>query len=171
MKILVVGNVIKDVYLNIDERTENIEADSRQIDWLDLSFDASEHHFFNRTSNFGGAAITLEVLQKMGLETAISETDFHFDATGPVPTAPVSTHRYILTTENGVTYFTPSIAEKSLFATPTEPIDYLYIDRSANLTPQVVDRINAYLSYAKEDRKSTRLNSSHPTTSRMPSSA
>ncbi|MBQ3413231.1 fructose-bisphosphate aldolase class I [Candidatus Saccharibacteria bacterium] len=150
MKILVVGNVIKDVYLNIDERTENIEADSRQIDWLDLSFDASEHHFFNRTSNFGGAAITLEVLQKMGLETAISETDFHFDATGPVPTAPVSTHRYILTTENGVTYFTPSIAEKSLFATPTEPIDYLYIDRSANLTPQVVDRINAYLSYAKD---------------------
>ncbi len=149
MKILVVGNVIKDVYLNIDERTENLEKDNTGTDWLDLSFNATEHHFFNRTSNFGGAAITLEVLQKMDLPTTISETDFHFDATGPVPTAPVATHRYILTTDAGVTYFTPTSAEKSLFTTPTEPIDYLYIDRSANLTSSVVDRINAYLSYAK----------------------
>ena len=33
------------------------------------------------------------------------------------------------------------------------------------------DAGNGYRDYSMEDRKSTRLNSSHPTTSRMPSSA
>ena len=35
---------------------------------------------------------------------------------------------------------------------------------------EIIARINE-LAIAREDRKSTRLNSSHPTTSRMPSSA
>ena len=35
---------------------------------------------------------------------------------------------------------------------------------------ELKERIKAYLD-SKRDRKSTRLNSSHPTTSRMPSSA
>ena len=45
MNILVVGNILKDVYLNIDTRKENLETDSRNIKWLDVSFDASEHRF------------------------------------------------------------------------------------------------------------------------------
>ena len=73
MNILVVGNILKDVYLNIDTRKENLETDSRNIKWLDVSFDASEHRFFNRESSLGGAAITLEVLEKWGLKPPLMD--------------------------------------------------------------------------------------------------
>ena len=149
MKILVVGNVVKDVYLKIDSKTENLEKDNQGTDWLDLSFDASEHHFFNRTSSYGGAAISLEVLQKLGLPATLAESDFHFDETGPVPSAPTETYRYILTTDSGVAYFTPKELSQTFFTTPTVPIDYLYIDRSAALTSAVIDRINSYLNFSK----------------------
>lgn len=147
MHILVVGNVLKDVYLNLDSRTENFERDNSGKEWLDFSFDASEHHYFNRTSSFGGAAITLEVLQKMGLDASISDTSFHFDETGPVISGPTGTYRYILTSDNGTAYMVPSVEQKTAFTTPTEAVDYLYIDRSANLTPAIVDKISAYLDY------------------------
>ena len=68
MNILIVGNILKDVYLNLDTRTENFETDQHGTKWLDFSFNASEHHFYNRHSSLGGAAVTLEVLQKLGLE-------------------------------------------------------------------------------------------------------
>ena len=67
MKILLVGNILKDVYLNLDSRTETFETDQDNTKWLDIGFNTSEHHFFNRESNFGGSAISLEVLKKMGL--------------------------------------------------------------------------------------------------------
>ena len=152
MHILVVGNVLKDVYLNLDSRTENFERDSDGKEWLDFGFDASEHHYFNRTSSFGGAAITLEVLQKMGLFADISDTSFHFDENGPVTNGPTGTYRYILTSDNGTAYLTPSSEQKTLFTTPTESVDYLYIDRSAHLTPSVVDKIAAYLDYYKKTK-------------------
>jgi len=152
MHILVVGNVLKDVYLNLDSRTENFERDSDGKEWLDFGFDASEHHYFSRTSSFGGAAITLEVLQKMGLFADISDTSFHFDENGPVTNGPTGTYRYILTSDNGTAYLTPSGEQKTLFTTPTESVDYLYIDRSAHLTPSVVDKIAAYLDYYKKTK-------------------
>ena len=152
MHILVVGNVLKDVYLNLDSRTENFERDNSGKEWLDFSFDSSEHHYFNRTSSFGGAAITLEVLQKMGLSADISDTSFHFDENGPVINGPTGTYRYILTSDNGTAYMVPSAPQKSAFTTPTESVDYLYVDRSAHLTPAVVDKIAAYLDYYKKTK-------------------
>lgn len=152
MHILVVGNVLKDVYLNLDSRTENFEQDKTGKVWLDFSFDASEHHYFSRTSSFGGAAISLEVLQKMGLGASISDTSFHFDESGPVIGGPTGVYRYILTSDNGVSYMVPSVEEKTTFTTPTEEVDYLYIDRSACLTPAVIDKITAYLDYYKKTK-------------------
>lgn len=152
MHILVVGNVLKDVYLNLDSRTENFERDNSGKEWLDFSFDSSEHHYFNRTSSYGGAAITLEVLQKMGLSSDISDTSFHFDENGPVINGPTGTYRYILTSDNGTAYMVPSVQRKSAFTTPTEPVDYLYVDRSAHLSPAVVDKIAAYLDYYKKTK-------------------
>ena len=75
MNILIVGNVIKDIYLNLDSRTESFETDSRGFKWLDLQFNASEYHFFSRESSLGGAAVTLEVLSKMGLSSVITNSD------------------------------------------------------------------------------------------------
>ena len=75
MNILVVGNVIKDVYLNLDSRTENFETDKNHIKWLNLAFNAEEHFFFNRNSNYGGAAVTLEVLSRLNLPAIITNSD------------------------------------------------------------------------------------------------
>ena len=152
MHILVVGNVLKDVYLNLDSRTENFEQDKSGVEWLDFEFNASEHHYFNRMSSFGGAAITLEVLQKMGLEADISDTSFHFDENGPVNGGPTGVYRYILTSDAGVSYMVPSAEQKTAFTTPTEKEDYLFVDRSACLTPAVIDRIIAYLDYSKKTK-------------------
>lgn len=152
MHILVVGNVLKDVYLNLDSRTENFEEDKTGVEWIDFSFDASKHHYFTRMSSFGGAAITLEVLQKMGFDADITDTSFHFDANGPVNGGPTGTYRYILTSDKGVSYMVPSAEQPTPFTTPTEEVDYLFVDRSACLTPTVIDRITEYLEYAKNTK-------------------
>ena len=150
MHILVVCNVLKDVYLNLDSRTENFERDGDGKEWLDFSFDASKHRYFARTSSFGGAAITLEVLQKMGLSSDITDTSFHFDTDGPVMNGPTGMYRYIMTSDNGVSYLVPSAEQKTMFTTPTESVDYVYVDRSACITPAVADKIIAYLDYYRK---------------------
>ena len=145
MNILVVGNVLKDVYLNLDTRTEHLETDQNNINWLDVSFDTSSHHFFNRISSLGGAAISLEVLEKMGLPASISGSDLHFSEDGLTSNSLAETYRYILIADGKVSYFTPSENKTTDFVPPSEPVDYLYIDRSANLDKEAIAKINAYL--------------------------
>ena len=81
MNITIVGNVIKDVYLNLDTRADNFETDSKEIKWLNLSFDSSKHHFFNRNSSFGGAAVSLETLQRLNIPSAIAGSTLSFSDT------------------------------------------------------------------------------------------
>lgn len=152
MSILIVGNVLKDVYLNLDDRTEKFEQDKNHIKWLDLGFNASEHHFFNRTSSLGGAAISLEILTKMGLSASVS--DFNLSLTDDELTTndPPATYRYILTADEQISYFAPSNFKTTTFTPPSEPVDCLYIDRSANLDKEATDRINAYLDISSTTR-------------------
>ena len=149
MNILVVGNVLKDVYLNLDSRTENFETDKNGIKWLDVEFNASEHHFFNRNSSLGGAAISLEVLQKMGLPTAISGSDLRLESNEFSSTDSAETYRYILIADGKTSYFVPSQYKTTNFAPPAEPVDYLYIDRSAELTANAAAKIHAYLDISQ----------------------
>ena len=147
MNILIVGNVLKDVYLNLDTRSDNFETDSSDTRWLNLSFNTSTHHFFGRSSNFGGAAVSLEVLSKMGVPSSISGSDFCFNDDGPVKSSPASTYRYILSADGGVTYFVPSEFSRTQFIAPTNdtPVDYLYLDRSADFGEETISRISAFL--------------------------
>lgn len=145
MSILIVGNILKDVYLNLDSRTESLESDKNNIKWLDLSFDASEHHFYNRSSNLGGATVTLEVLHNLGLEATINGSRLHFTDDGPVTTEPIDTYRYILLADDKPCYFVPTSHKTTRFTPPAEVYDYLYVDRSAELDQTAVNRINAYL--------------------------
>ena len=152
MHILIVGNVLKDVYLNLDSRTELFEQDSAGHEWLNLGFNASDHHFFNRTSSFGGAAVSLEVLQKMGLTATIANSNLCFDDSISQAATQATNdyaYRYILTSDHGVSYLVPSKSPETTFITPEGPVDYLYIDRSAHLSPSTIDRIIAYLDYSK----------------------
>ncbi len=148
MNILVVGNVLKDVYLNLDTRTEHLEADKNNTKWLDISFDSSEHHFFNRNSSLGGAAISLEVLQKMGISTSISGSDLRLEDDGLTTNSVPETYRYILISDGKTSYFVPSEHKRTTFSQPAEPVDYLYIDRSANLDNDELKKINAYLDFS-----------------------
>ena len=152
MNILVVGNVLKDVYLNIDSRSEHLETDSNRTQWLDISFNASEHHFFNRNSSLGGAAISMEVLQKMGLPTTISGSSLRLESDEFTSTDPAETYRYILIADGKTSYFVPSEYKTTNFTPPAEPVDYLYVDRSAELTADAAAKIHAYLDISQNTK-------------------
>ena len=152
MNILIVGNVLKDVYLNLDSRTEHFELDKHQIKWLNLSFDASDHHFFNRHSTYGGAAVTLEVFHKLRIDAKISDSSFHFEEDGPSK-IDAKTYRYIMISDDHVAYFTPDKFALTNFEIPENPVDYLYIDRSAFIDQATAEKIANYLT----DHENTKL--------------
>ena len=149
MHILVVGNVIKDVYLNLDTRTEQFETDQHNIKWLNLSFNASEHRFFNRESSLGGAAISLEVLNKLGLETSIADSSLTYSDGSFNANSYIDTHRYILISDGQVSYFAPSQFKTTNFSAPAKAVDYLFVDRSAELNENAAKQIKAYLEISK----------------------
>lgn len=147
MNVLVVGNVFKDVYLNIDSRTENFETDENGTKWLDLKFDASEHRFFSRVSSFGGAVISLEVLHNFGVNAKLSGSKINFGDDG-IDTGGDSVgdiYRYILVSDGQISYFAPSYEHETVFKMPEEYVDCIYIDRSANLND--IDALMDYLEY------------------------
>ncbi|MBR3157170.1 fructose-bisphosphate aldolase class I [Candidatus Saccharibacteria bacterium] len=152
MHILVVGNVLKDVYLNLDSRSDHFETDQNSIEWLDLSFNASEHHFFNRNSSFGGAAVTLEVLSKLGLSATISGSSLSITKDGPSNQQPPETYRYILISNGKPCYFVPTAYQSTHFETPTDFYDYIFIDRSANLNDTSINHIHSYLNLSSNTK-------------------
>lgn len=145
MNILIVGNVLKDVYLNLDTLKNNFEIDKNGVSWLDINFGASELHYFARTSNFGGAAVSMEVLNKLGISSQITNSDFTFDDNGPAISSPASVYRYILCADGGVSYLVPSEFKITNFTTPNEFYDYLFVDRSAVLDIDTTNKILNYL--------------------------
>lgn len=148
MNILIVGNILKDVYLNLDSRTEAFEQDKHHVNWLNLSFNASEHHYFNRHSSFGGAAITLQVLEKLGLTATVTGSDFRYiehDAADAHDMNTARSHRYILISDDGVSYITPSNFEPTIFIPSTTEPDYIYLDRSAFIIEENAQQISSYL--------------------------
>lgn len=153
MNIIVVGNVLKDVYLNLDTRTEYLERDKHNVQWLDIGFNASEHHFFNRNSSLGGAAISLEVLSKMGLPATISGSHLQLYKEGlSQEFFPEATHRYILIANEYSSYFVPSKYKTTEFSPPSEPVDYIFVDRSAELTADATAKIHAYLDISQKTK-------------------
>ena len=152
MNILIVGNVLKDVYLNLDTRTEKFETDQHGCSWLDLSFDASEHHFFNRSASLGGAAVTLEVLTNLNLKATISGSNLSITNDDTATNDRISTHRYILLSDNGVSYFTPTEHAITTFDTPDDFYDYIYLDRSAKLDQTTVNKIISYLNLSRNTK-------------------
>lgn len=161
MNILIVGNVTKDVYLNLDSRTEHFETDQNGIKWLDLAFDTSGHHYFGRSSNFGGAAVSMEVLSKLGLDPTFNDSSLHLTNDGFTCDTPVNDYRYILTINGEVSYFTPSQRHVTTFTPPTELCDYLYLDRSANLNASSIAKISAYLDISPHTKLVIYLQNTH----------
>ena len=150
MSILIVGNILKDVYLNLDSSKNKFEIDDNNTKWLDLSFDASSNYFFSRNSSLGGAAVSLEVFEKMGIEAKISGSNLKVSDGELIYTDhSAETHRYILISDSKASYLVPSKSKLTDFTPPAESVDYLYIDRSASLSPNAIKKINAYLDLSK----------------------
>lgn len=144
MNILIVGNVLKDVYLNLDTR-KDFETGKNGTNWLDLEFNASIHHYFSRTSSFGGAAVTMDVFKNLGLYSAISGSNYQVDAeTKPL----ASTYRYILVADGGVSYFVPNDKKATVFMRPIVPVDYIFVDRSAEIEDKAANDIMEYLKFS-----------------------
>lgn len=145
MNILVVGNIIKDIYLNLDNRNPDFETDKNGTSWLNLSFNASEHFFFNRNASLGGAAVTLEVFEKLGLKAKISGSNLDISPDGPNDYQTTESYRYILLSDENVAYLAPTNRHTTSFDTPDDFYDFIYIDRSANLTSNAISKILSYL--------------------------
>ena len=144
MNVLIVGTIIKDVYLNLDSRKESFEVDKHSTKWLNLSFDASEHFFFHRKSCLGGAAVTLEVLSKMGVNARVLGSDLELTKDG-LSQPYTDSYRYILISDQTVCYLAPSTHIVNHFIPPQESYDYIYVDRSANLDDKAIDHLISYL--------------------------
>ena len=129
-RILIVGNILKDIYLRLNERHENLEIDQNGVKWLNLGFNDHGHEFFGRESIFSGAVVTKEVLENFGLSAVISsETDAR------------TTFRYILAAGDQITYLVPTERHATAFSSNVSGFDWLFVDRSAVLTKDLSERI------------------------------
>lgn len=142
MRILIVGNVIKDVYLGLDERKDIFELDGDGTPWMNLAFDGEDHAFFSRTSVFGGAAVTLDVLKKLGQDATISDAEIEVNKDAKV-------YRYIFSVGDKIAYFVPAERVKTNFVAPNEPVDWVFVDRSAEFSREMVDKIKSYIGLTR----------------------
>ena len=137
MRILIVGNIIKDVYLSLDERQNRFETDENGTPWMDVAFNGERHSFFSRTSVFGGALVTLEVFKKFGLDASIS---------GYNPENHVAdTYRYIMSVGDNISYFVPTERAATKFIAPNEPVDWIFVDRSTEISDDLITGIKDYI--------------------------
>lgn len=153
MNVLIIGNILKDVYLRLDEQKNSFEIDENQTPWLDLAFDGSTHNFFKRSSIFGGATVSLDVLSRFGHEAKIVGARLNFkygevDPNGQIPAG----YRYILCKENHISYLAPNVHETTVWENPTDAIDWLFIDRSAGISKELVKEIKNFLSMSSHTR-------------------
>ena len=154
-RILIIGNVLKDIYLRLDERREEVERDENEIKWLNWGFNGSSHEFFRRTSVYSGAVVTLEVLQKFGIEADIYGEVAKVDKGGvEIDEVKTKDYRYILCAGEQISYLVPSEKQPTEFrATEIKPgYDWVFVDRSANWTAEMVENLSKVLAKNKKVR-------------------
>lgn len=144
-KILIIGNLVKDVFLKLEGK---FESDQDGIEWLDLAFNGSSNHYFKRTSIWGGAAITLEVLKNFGLVAKISGVGEAKD--WKLETNQEIAYRYLLCHGEKINFLTPSRRPKTEWEIPRDKVDWLFVDRSAIITPQLANQIKNFLGLEKQ---------------------
>jgi len=136
-KVLIVGNVLKDIYLRLDPRKESFEQDESGINWINLGFNGEGHKVFERVGVFGGAFVTLDVLKNFGIEAKIAGNSDDIE---------VANYRYIMCDDkDGITYFVPSNRMKTTFVKPVDDVDWIFIDRSTIMSDNLAKKIISFL--------------------------
>lgn len=131
-KILIFGNVIKDVYLDLVGGKDDFETDDDGVEWMNLAFASSKHYFSDRNAIYGGAKITEEVLEKFGFLAEIASYK------------KAEEYRYILCREQKIGYFVGEKKHETEFVQPSEDTKLIIIDRSAGVTEDFVKKIEKY---------------------------
>ncbi|MBR5408868.1 fructose-bisphosphate aldolase class I [Candidatus Saccharibacteria bacterium] len=151
--ILIIGNILKDVYLRLDERLNNFEVDEGGTPWLDLGFDGSSHKFFRRISIYGGAAVALEVLNRFDFSARIAGAKLGF-AGGEIVSnnQQADCYRYMLCHGNKISYLIPNERAETKWVMPDEAVDWIFVDRSAGVTDELVKEIKNFLVMSRSTR-------------------
>jgi len=147
-KILIIGNVLKDVYLKLDNHQNDFEEDAQGIQWLDLAFNGTKHGFFKRTSVYGGAAVSMAVLSRLGVEAKILGSQTEFKNGEILWQDQPDDYRYILCHEGGITYLVPSSRKITDWVTPNGTPEWLLIDRSAAISARLVDEVKNFMKFS-----------------------
>ncbi len=151
-EILIVGNVLKDVYLRLDERRDSFEEDENGVFWMNLGFNGEGHNFFGRVPVFSGAVVTLEVLGKFGIEAKIAGSKAEFLEDGELKnTVETANYRYVLCKGEEIAYFVPSERKRTEFV-PEKGVKWIFVDRSANITRELSEKIKDFLNKNKSVR-------------------
>ncbi len=147
-KILIIGNVLKDIYIKLDDRKNDFETDEHGIDWLNLGFNGEAHNFFRRTSVYGGAAVSLSVLNRLGLNAELlnSRTEIH-DGEITWLDEP-DNYRYIFSHKDEITYFVPSSRKITDWSMPSGTPEWILIDRSTTPSEKLVDELKNFLKFS-----------------------
>ncbi len=147
-KILIIGNVLKDVYIKLDDRQNDYETDEHGIDWLNLGFNGAAHSFFRRTSVYGGAAVSLTTLQRLGLNAEILNSRTSVKDGEIVWSDEPVNYRYIFCHKEEITYFVPSSRRVTDWSMPDGTPEWILVDRSANISTRLVDEIKNFLNFS-----------------------
>ena len=151
--VLIIGNVHQDVYLRLDEQQNKFETDDQGTPWLDLGFNGSSHKYIKKTSVYAGATVALEVLNRMGANAKIAGSLAEFKNGEIVPgEQEIKTTRYILCKENKISYLVPESREETEWVNPTDSVDWIFVDRSAKVTPELVKGLKGFLSMSSHTR-------------------
>ena len=147
-RILIVGNVLKDTYLRLNERQEKLEEDADGIKWLNWGFNDDSHEFFSRESIFSGAVVTFEVLKRFNLDAEI------YNESGSDTIRAVN-FRYILCAGDQISYLVPSEKRPTKFTSTEldEDCEWVFVDRSAIISRELVNNLLSVLT----DRKQVKL--------------
>ena len=151
-KILLIGNVIKDVYLAMDENANAFEIDETDTAWLDLAFDGRGYKFYERSSILGGVAVSVDVIQKMGLDAEVMAGIVKMDGGKATAENCDCEYRYILTHNDEICYLTSDERRPAKWEAPKDAIDWLYIGRSVSLTDDLLQKIKSFVSLSKNTR-------------------
>lgn len=151
-KVWIVGNILKDVYLRMDEGVNQFEQ-GEDASWLDVKFDEQTYPFFRRHSVYGGVAVSLEVLLKFGVDAQIAGAEVQLDDGQVVPSANTPhEYRYILCRDNDVAYLTATERMETIWQAPQGEVDWILVDRSAKVTAALVQDLKKYLESTRRTR-------------------
>ena len=137
MYVLIVGNIIKDTYLELEPKLFEVGKENRV--YLEMELDEEPFYFKSEKNILSGACIIEEILQNFHLTSQIQKTKSHYDID----------HRFLIKCKDKVKYLTSKYCKKTQFYTPERVPDWIFIDRSARLDVFTIKKIINYLGTHK----------------------